>query len=207
SFADTLTSANPVDLKLDAAGNLYYLARNEGGSGEIYRISALARTIDDGDVGFAVTGAWPTSTLGGFQGDSRYNTAGTGADSATWTFTVSPGQYRVSATWPAGSNRASNSPFTVLDGATPLGTVALNQRVAPNDFTASGANWEDVGTFTLTGTTLVVRLSDATNHVCSPVAVQFGLPSPAGQIVDDGDAGCAAVAGAWPTSTLRSFHA
>ncbi len=39
-FAANLTTANPVDLKVDSAGNLYYLAR--GGPGEIYRISFQA---------------------------------------------------------------------------------------------------------------------------------------------------------------------
>lgn len=37
SFASSLTTGGPVDLKVDSAGNLYYLAR--GGTGEIYRIS------------------------------------------------------------------------------------------------------------------------------------------------------------------------
>src|SRR5204863_473714 len=112
------------------------------------------------------------SALGGFQGDSRYNTAGNGSDSATWTFNVSPGQYRVSATWPAASNRATNSPFTVLDGSTSLGTIALNQQLAPNRFTANGANWEDIGTFAFVGTTLVVRLTDAANGIVGADAIR-----------------------------------
>ena len=37
-FASGLSSGGPVDLKVDAAGSLYYLAR--GGTGEIYRISS-----------------------------------------------------------------------------------------------------------------------------------------------------------------------
>ena len=42
SFASSLTTSNPVDLKVDAAGNLYYVARGGFGAntGEIYRISA-----------------------------------------------------------------------------------------------------------------------------------------------------------------------
>jgi hypothetical protein len=37
AFASNLTTGGPVDLKVDAAGNLYYLAR--GGPGEVYRVS------------------------------------------------------------------------------------------------------------------------------------------------------------------------
>lgn len=39
SFASSLSMSAPVDLKVDAQGNLYYLARG-GASGEVYRISA-----------------------------------------------------------------------------------------------------------------------------------------------------------------------
>jgi glucose/arabinose dehydrogenase len=38
AFASALSTGGPVDLKVDAAGSLYYLAR--GGTGEIYRISS-----------------------------------------------------------------------------------------------------------------------------------------------------------------------
>lgn len=42
AFASSLSTGGPVDLKVDAAGNLYYLAR--GGTGEVYRISYQAPT-------------------------------------------------------------------------------------------------------------------------------------------------------------------
>ena len=58
---------------------------------------------------------------------------------------LTPGTYRVSATWFAFSNRATNAPFTVLDGTTPLATVAVNQQTAPNDFNDPGATWQDLG--------------------------------------------------------------
>jgi glucose/arabinose dehydrogenase len=201
SFAGNLTTANPVDLRVDAAGNLYYLSRS--GGGEIYRISfTTTQVVDDGAAGFGVVGSWPISGLGGFQGDSRFSQPGTGADVATWSFTVSPGQYRVSATWPAHANRASNAPFTVLNGSTPLGTVALNQRVAPNDRVASGANWEDVGVFTITGSTLVVRLSDSANGIVGADAIRIERVE--GRVVDDGNAGWSTV-GAWSLSALGGY--
>ncbi len=46
AFASNLSTPVPVDLKVDAAGNLYYLARGNGGNtGAIYRISANAEVV------------------------------------------------------------------------------------------------------------------------------------------------------------------
>ncbi|MGV3485673.1 MAG: PQQ-dependent sugar dehydrogenase [Planctomycetaceae bacterium] len=56
-FATNLTTSGPVDLKVDAEGNLYYLAR--GGSGNIYRISldepAVALDFGDAPSDYPVT--------------------------------------------------------------------------------------------------------------------------------------------------------
>jgi hypothetical protein len=71
-------------------------------------------------------------------------------------------------------NRASNAPYTVLDGATPRGTVLVNQLAAPNSFTdQSGWTWQDLGTFTITGNQLVVRLSDNANNYVIADAVRI----------------------------------
>jgi hypothetical protein len=68
-----------------------------------------------------------------------------------------------------------------------LGTVAVNQQQAPNDFTADGASWKNLGTFTITGTTLVVQLTDAANGIVGADAIRVvsapsGLASPPGMI-------------------------
>ena len=80
------------------------------------------------------------------------------APTATWATTMTPGTYRVSATWGAYSNHAADSPFTVYDGSTVLGTVLANQVVSPVGFTDSGVKWQDLGTFTITSTNLSVVL-------------------------------------------------
>jgi subtilisin family serine protease len=124
-----------------------------------------AQIIDDGDAGFATTGTWITHAETAYQGDIHYSAAGTGANAATWTFNVTPGRYRVSATWSPYSNRATDSPFTVLDGATPLATVRVNQEAAPADFTDAGAGWQDLGgPYEITGNALVVRLTNQANE-------------------------------------------
>ncbi len=73
--------------------------------------------------------------------------------------------YRVSANWTTLANRATNAPYTVFDGVTNRGTVRLNQELAPNDRVDAGGNWEDLGgTWTITGNTLVVKLTNDANE-------------------------------------------
>ncbi len=92
----------------------------------------------------------------------RYKAAGSGAEAATWTFTgLVSGQYRVSATWVPYANRADNAPYTVLDGATPLATVPVNQQQAPAGLFDAGASWLDLGgPYTVLSGSLTVRLGD-----------------------------------------------
>jgi subtilisin family serine protease len=120
-------------------------------------------TIDDGTTGYTTTGTWSTYSGAGAGGDFAYKASGSGAGTATWTFTgLTPGIYRVSATWQAYTNRVSNAPYTVLNGTTVMGTVLMNQQQAPADFTAEGQAWEDLGgPYVFVGETLVVRLTDS----------------------------------------------
>jgi hypothetical protein len=77
-----------------------------------------AQIIDNGDAGFSTVGTWLISPNEGYQNDIHYSEKGTGNDTARWTLDVVPGRYRVSATWSIDPNRATDSPFTVLDGTT-----------------------------------------------------------------------------------------
>jgi hypothetical protein len=53
----------------------------------------------------------------------------------------------------------------VYDGVTNRGTVRLNQELAPNDRVDAGTNWQDLGSsFSITGTTLVVKLTNNANE-------------------------------------------
>ena len=116
--------------------------------------------VDDGDAGFSAN--WTTYVGAGFQGDFAYKPVGSGTDAATWTFSgLSPGQYLVSVTWQAYTNRTVDAPYAVLDGSAELATVLINQREVPADFFEDGQWWQNLGEpYELTGDTLVVRLSD-----------------------------------------------
>ena len=85
-----------------------------------------------------------------------------GADVASWTFDRLPaGMYRVAATWSAYSNRASNAPFSILDDSLLLGTVLVDQRVAPSEFSDANAAWNWLGgAYRIDSGTLTVQLAD-----------------------------------------------
>lgn len=162
--------------------------------------------IDDGDPGFTTVGVW-TVHPSGFNVDNRFSSAGTGSNTATWTFGgLADGLYRVSATWTAFSNRATNSPFTIRDGASPIGTVLINQLQAPNDFSDAGASWEDLGgLYPITSSVLQVQLTNAANNYVIADAIRIErvgqLPGDPGSptIVDNG-APSYADAGFWQTA-------
>ena len=110
-------------------------------------------------------GAWTLSSGEGYQSDIHYSAAGVGNDRASWTFSVTPGVYRVSATWSTLTNRATDAPFTVFDDTIPLATVAVNQELAPGSFVEGGVSWGDLGAlYSITGSVLKVELSDLANE-------------------------------------------
>jgi hypothetical protein len=146
----------------------------------IEQVGFTGRILDNGEPGHGVTPGWTyldNAQFGSFQGiegDVHFIAPGAGSEVSTWTFTALPaGQYRVSATWTPHPNRATDAPFTVLDGAAELGTVLLNQEEAPNDLADAGDRWEDLGVFTINSGTLVVQLSDAANEFVIADAIRI----------------------------------
>lgn len=139
------------------------------------------RIIDDGDLGYSSTAGWVnlTNTLA-YQLDYDYHAAGTGANFATWNFGSLPnGEYEVFAKWIAFSNRASNAPYTILDGATPRGTVNVNQQNMPAGDSSNGVTWQPLGLFSIVNGSLTVRLADNANGYVVADAIRIvagGIP-------------------------------
>lgn len=81
-----------------------------------------------------------TATAGFYASDYRYNLAGTGLDTATWTALITePGVYDVSVWYTAGANRPLNAPYTIhYSGGSQ--TVLVNQKTG-------GGQWNLLGSF------------------------------------------------------------
>ncbi|MBI1336445.1 MAG: choice-of-anchor D domain-containing protein [Phycisphaera sp.] len=136
----------------------------------------FVRIIDDRDAGFSTVGNWGfTIEPGRYVGDDHsFARDGGGANVASYTMTgLEAGVYRVSATWRSDPNRATNTPYTVLDGTATLATVLINQELAPNDRTEAGFAFEDLGLFTITSGTLIVRISDNANDYVDADAIRI----------------------------------
>ena len=162
---DTLT----IELKDHADGRL------NADAIRIERLDPELRIVDNGDPGFTSIGEWTEWTGQGYANDVHESLAGIGDDVASWTFPgMLPGTYRISATWSAYSNRAPDAPFTILDGATSLGTFSINQQVSPDDFSDQGVMWEDLGgTHAMSSGTLVIQLHDAANGRLNADAIRI----------------------------------
>jgi hypothetical protein len=163
----------------------------------------ISRIIDDSDAGFSTTGQWSSATGQGFDNGVHFS-KGTGADVATWTFTVTEdGTYQVAATWsPYATDGATNaqykysldgSPLTVLTTGDRSNTV--NQHNAARDFVYQGAGWQNFatnisvsGATSNTPVTLLVQLSDnADNYVIADAVrlAKVDVDSSNVQVTDD----------------------
>jgi uncharacterized protein (DUF1800 family) len=152
-------------------GNSIVVSVSDNADGNVFadairveRVGYSSQVGDDSGSSLSTNGnGWQVVPGVGFQGGVTVTPAGSGANTATWTFTnLAPGQYRVMATWPADPSQADNAPFTVLDGATIVGTTQVNQQVAPVGLSDGATNWQDLGSigFLVTSGNLSVVLSD-----------------------------------------------
>ena len=179
----------------------------------------VAVVINDGGVGYSETpGPWAHWTGQGYGGDVEEAQAGDGTALADWNFTgLAPGNYQVSVTYSTYANRATNAPYTVYDGATPLGTVAVNQQAAPSGVVdGSGNAWLPLGIVTITGSALRVELSnlangrveaDAVRIVATAAPATFSpvAPAPVAVVINDGGAGYSETPGPWAHWTGQGY--
>jgi hypothetical protein len=140
---------------------------------------------DDADGTFALVGAWTSRSLttDAWLQNGAFSAAGTGADTATWTFLgLDAGTYDVAVSWSTQSNRATDAPYSV-NGATP---VDVNQSVlaaGPPELSDGGSiiKFETIATnVTVTGGSLEVQLTDdADNYVIADAVAIHKVPEPA----------------------------
>jgi hypothetical protein len=115
--------------------------------------------VDNGGAGFSRAGSWQQASGAGFASDTSWAAAGSGA-AASWTFSgLAPGQYRLAATWTGSRLNASDAPVIVSSSGRTLLTTRINQQRGASTFTSGGAAWQNLGTVTVTGTSVVVRMN------------------------------------------------
>ena len=141
-----------------------------------------ARTAAEGtgDPGYSEAGSgWlGLDDDGAYEGGFRYASAGTGQNTAGWTFAVQPGfLYHVNVTWSAGPDRADNAPFTVFDGNKAVTTVLVNQQLAPSGTSSDGQTWQGIYSFRPKSNTVTVRLSDNADGYVIANAVELADPT------------------------------
>ena len=144
--------------------------------------------IDDGDSGFTATSGWTNLTnLLAYNLDYDSHPAGNGSGAATWKFTgLLPGPYQVFTKWVPFSNRATNAPYTILNGSATLATVNVNQQLAPAGETDNGIVWQSLGTFSINTGSMTVRLNDNANGyvIADAVRIVFGGVVPLFPLMD-----------------------
>ncbi|MCK4661139.1 MAG: right-handed parallel beta-helix repeat-containing protein, partial [Phycisphaerae bacterium] len=119
-----------------------------------------AQIIDDGETGFSLSGTWSdVSGDGGYDDDYQESTAPDGV--ASWTFSgLTPGStYQLAATWRGQSGNTREAWYRVYEEGTVVSRRKVDQYYAPEDFTDGGVDWEALGYFEASGSTLEVRLS------------------------------------------------
>lgn len=133
-------------------------------------VTAKVAYLDDYSSAFKSVGAWRTGSLAGYYGTSSYYrfatavaTTNPSPPAVTWSTTLTPGTYKVSADWKGSPSFVPDAPYTVKDGGNTIGTVVVNQTVSAFGFTDAGVVWQDLGTFTITSTTLSVVLTAASS--------------------------------------------
>jgi hypothetical protein len=141
-----------------------------------------AEILDNTDAGFSTVGSWGTSsyTPGYYGSNYRYASSGSGSKQATWSFSVSAGQYEISVQWAAFQNRASNAVYLVFNNGVEIGTQIFDQQVNGGQF-----NVFDTIYVVDAGTLDVVLTDDANGYVIAD-AVQVVFLGPGDNIPPNG---------------------
>jgi hypothetical protein len=152
---------------------------------QVFAPSGNPQIIDNGSAGFTNTAGWTSQGGQGFSDDVLFSIAGSGTTTATWSFSsLTPGTYRVSATWVNDSNRANSVTYTTTDGTDTLATRTVDQLFPPNDFSDSGTLWEDIGFVTITGSTIEVDLNNLASPASKAVIADAVRIDPMAELVD-----------------------
>ncbi len=202
---EAISSFAGLTLGGSAAGN--YTLTGASGSVTIRGSVSTSVIIDNGQPGFSETGSgWIHYTGTGYNNTVDYAAAGTGANTATWQQAgLTAGNYEAQVTWNVVSNHATNATYKVYDGNTLLGTVTVNQQLAPAGPTVNGTPFQSLGVFPVTSGTLKVVLTDAANGYVIADAARF-VAAPPGVTIDNGQVGFSETGSGWTHYTGTGYN-
>jgi hypothetical protein len=126
------------------------------------------QVVNQGDAGYSISGGWVTYPGQGIGGQVDYIQGGDGSFVASWQANASAGRQRVSTTWEANSNRATDSPFVVKVNGQVAAERKVNQELVPASFQdEAGVWWHELVILELAQDSLVeVQLNNKANdHV------------------------------------------
>lgn len=141
-----------------------------------------ADVVDNGTANFSTVGSWGNSTYTtDFYGtDYAYANAGTGSQTASWTFSVgADGQYAIDAWWTEYRNRASNAAYAIYNNGALLATIRVDQRI-------NGGIFNRLSDLPIQAGTITIVLSDDADGVVIADAIQVTYLNPAQNNAPDG---------------------
>lgn len=174
--------------------------------GWLATIDENAVVVDNGDTMFSKVGSWHLSDKaeGFYFTNYAYAFGGDGSAAATFTFQIpADGDYAVAAQWPQHSSRAPDAPYTLINNASVVDTVRVNQRINGGRFNPlTGPASRVSGNYALKAGVLEVTLSnDAAGKVAADAVRVTRLPAPV--IIDNTDDRFSKV-GSWKRSDKAS---
>jgi 5-hydroxyisourate hydrolase-like protein (transthyretin family) len=165
--------ASQNDKAIAVWGDTRISANQEVYSSVLTMLIPSAIIVDDVNAVFVGSWTLSTATSGYYGSGYRYHAAGTGANTATWSFNIpTAGSWEVYARWTSSSTRATNALYTIYHATRyPLWTVSLtgvqlNQQV-------NGGSWQSLGTYPFDAGAYWVRLSDSANGIVVADAIRL----------------------------------
>ncbi len=160
-LGDGLPHAQVVELALNPTLEILAAGTHGRGMFELSLATTPVLTVDNTAFSFRVLGSGWSLESGGLGGSYRAHATGNGSTSARWSFGQVPGTYELFATWVPDPSNATAATYLIFDGASQIGSVTVNQRLASNGTLTSGAVFQSLGVFTSTTNSISVRLADS----------------------------------------------